>query len=79
MVDRFTLVHASLGAGYALVGLPFLVTLGLALLWEVVEDPLKAALPALFPHATADTLQNATGDVLALLGGWAIVRYWVLG
>ncbi len=75
MVDRFTLVHASIGVIYALLGLKFVVALLLALAWEFVENPLKAHLPMVFPNATRDTLRNAIGDVLAVLAGWTIVRY----
>jgi len=78
-VDRFTLVHATFGAGYAFLGLSFAVAVILALAWELVEDPLKAHLPVFFPHATGDRLRNAVGDFLAVLGGWFIVRYWVQG
>lgn len=75
LVDRFTLVHASIGVAYALLGLGFVVALFLALAWEFVENPLKAHLPMIFPHATRDTLRNAIGDVLAVLAGWTITRY----
>ena len=73
-VDRFTLAHAAIGAGYALLGLGLASVLVLAVAWELVENPLKATLPRLFPHATADTLRNAVGDVLATLVAWGVVR-----
>jgi hypothetical protein len=73
-VDRFTLVHASIGLVYGLVGLHALVALALAIAWEVAENPLKAHLPRFFPHATQDTWRNAIGDVVAVMIGWALAR-----
>lgn len=73
-VDRFTLVHAVIGLAYALAGFGFVSVLVLTVAWELVENPLKACLPRLFPNATADTLRNAVGDVLASLAAWGLVR-----
>lgn len=73
--DRFTLAHAAIGAVYGLLALPLLAALGLALAWELVENPLKRVLPRVFPHPTKDTLLNALGDVLAVLSGWAAARF----
>jgi hypothetical protein len=75
LADRFTLVHASLGAGAGWLGWSLPWAFAFAVTWELVENPLKAYLPRIFPHATKDTLRNAVGDVLAFLGGWAIARY----
>jgi len=74
-VDRFTLVHASIGVVYGLVGLGLGFTLALAVGWELVENPLKAYLPRLFPNATRDTLRNAVCDGLAVLAGWNAVHW----
>lgn len=74
MFDRFSLVHMGFGAvcGYLGAG-PLLVGVT-AIGWEVAENPLKDRFPEVFPHATHDTLLNATGDVLATMVGWAIGR-----
>lgn len=77
LVDRFTLVHAAIGGTYALLGLGAVVAFVLAVVWEVAENPLKARVPALFPNATRDTLRNAVGDVIALMCGWAIARWFL--
>lgn len=74
LLDRFTLAHAAIGALYGLIGLSLPWMLVLAVGWELVEDPLKAYLPRLFPHGTSDTLRNAVGDVVAVIGGWWIAR-----
>lgn len=73
-VDRFTAAHALIGAAYAWIGLPAWGALLLALAWEWLENPLKARVPRLFPHATRDTWRNAFGDVLAVMGGWGVVH-----
>ena len=78
-LDRFTAVHAAIGAGYALFGIGFGWAVALAVVWELVEDALKAYLPRLFPHATGDTLRNAAIDALAVVAGWALIalaRAW---
>lgn len=75
-VDRFTLVHASVGACFGLAGLGFGAACALAVAWELAEDPLKAYVPRLFPHATRDTLRNAVADVLAAMLGWTAVHLW---
>ena len=72
-VDRFTLAHAAGGAALGLMRTSFPTALVVAVGWELVERPLKDAYPALFPHETQDTLPNAVGDVLAVLGGWWLV------
>jgi hypothetical protein len=71
-VDRFTLVHAGIGVAYELLGLSFLLALVLAIAWELIENPLKAYLPWVFPHATHDTLRNSIGDSVALMISWAV-------
>jgi len=71
-VDRFTFAHFGIGLVYALLGLNFLIAILLALAWEIIENPLKAHVPSIFPHGTADTLRNSIGDTLAVLAGWWI-------
>jgi hypothetical protein len=70
--DRFTFIHFGIGVAYAVFGLSAGAALGLAILWEVVENPLKANVPFIFPHATADTWKNMAGDILAVLSGWLL-------
>lgn len=51
--------------------------LALAIGWELVENTLKANLPFVFPNGTADTIQNALGDCLAVCLGWIfIITIW---
>ena len=75
LFDRFTVAHFFIGIVYALLKFNFGVTIFLAVGWEVIENPLKANFPSLFPHGTADTLQNSLGDILGVMCGWAVVRF----
>lgn len=77
-VDRFTLAHACIGMAYGWMELEALAAFALAIAWELAENPLKAHLPALFPHASQDTWRNAVGDVGAVMCGWAIGG-WLAG
>lgn len=75
-VDRFTLVHFSIGVIYAQLHFTFIVVALLAVVWEWVENPLKVLLPKLFPHASADTLRNSIGDIVAVIAGWYVFHYY---
>ena len=72
--DRFTFVHFGVGVIYALLHLSFGLSVALAMTWEAVENPLKAYVPKIFPHATADTWQNSLGDCLAVALGWILAN-----
>jgi hypothetical protein len=69
------LVHTFIGVAYGLLALSSVGVLGLAVAWELLENPLKVRVPALFPHATRDTLRNSFGDVLAVMFGWGVARW----
>lgn len=75
--DRFTFAHFAIGVAYGLMGFSFWFMLFLAILWELVENPLKGRLGFLFPHSTADTWQNAVSDTIAVVLGWSISQYWL--
>lgn len=77
MIDRFTFVHFAIGIFYAIIGVSFGWTFVFVVLWELVENPVKVYMSFLFPHATADTLQNSVCDILASLAGWLCVR-WIV-
>lgn len=78
-VDGFSLLHLSYGviAGAALlelgVGLPatFGIVVGLAVLWEIVENTCAHRIKPLFglPGDAVDTTQNITGDVVVAVAG----------
>ena len=71
--DRFTAVHFSIGLLYGLLGLRFGVVLFLSIAWELIENPLKANFPRIFPRGTADTFQNAFFDCIAVILGWTTI------
>lgn len=75
VVDGYTLYHLSVGAFLGMAGVGPLTALGVTILWEVIEDPLKSRLPDWFPVETYDTLANQIGDSLAFMGGWWMGRH----
>jgi hypothetical protein len=75
-VDLWSVVHGLVGVGAVVLGLGFWPTLAIAVSWEFVEHLLKDLIPAMFPHATQDTLTNAVGDVLSTMLGWFIARVY---
>ncbi|MFM7281531.1 MAG: hypothetical protein ACKO32_07120 [Planctomycetia bacterium] len=58
-----------------MLGLQWWWMAALAILWEWLENPMKAYLPWMFPHASKDTLRNSLGDCLAVASGWALMRW----
>lgn len=73
-VDRYTLGHGMVGFLAGLRGVPWYWTLATAIGWELVENPLKRALPEVFPVAVPDTLENAGLDVAAWMAGWGLAQ-----
>ncbi len=72
-IDPFTFLHFGIGMLYGFLGAGPWLSFGLAVLWEIVENPLKVYCRFLFPEPTADSLRNQIGDVLALMLGWVSV------
>jgi hypothetical protein len=73
-VDRYTLGHAALGVMLGLGSVPWWATLGQAVIWELIENPLKRALPQVFPDTRPDTFANSFFDVAACMVGWGAMR-----
>ena len=69
--DRYSPFHGLIGVAAALIGLGFWPTLGIAVVWEIVEHIGKNLVPGAFVYPTQDTLANSIGDVLSALFGWA--------
>ena len=72
--DRFTIAHAGFGALLGVLRVTPVTAAVIAVGWEFLERPLKDRFPQVFPNATQDTLQNAAGDVLGVLVGYALSR-----
>lgn len=73
-IDRFTLGHVAWGVMLGLGQVPWWLTLGQAVFWELVENPIKRALPQAFPDPRPDTFANAACDVLAVMAGWGAMK-----
>jgi hypothetical protein len=73
-IDRFSIGHAVIGAGLGWAGVRPELALGSAVAWELIESPLKATYPAIFPHASPDSRANALFDVGAWIAGYYLAR-----
>jgi len=74
-IDRFTAAHFLWGYALGSLGVSPLLTLTLAIAWELGENRLKDRYPYMFTHPTHDTGRNATVDVLAMILGRRFERY----
>lgn len=75
IVDRWTSGHAAMGVLYGSVTkMPWWLVLGLAIGWEVIENPLKDRYPDFFPDAKHDSIPNAIGDTAAVMFGFLVGR-----
>jgi hypothetical protein len=72
-IDRYTAAHLGLGTLYGIIGQPWWVALGTAVVWEVIERPLKRHVPSVFPAESQDSLANSAADVAATMLGWGMV------
>ena len=73
-VDRYTAIHALVGASGAQLGLSVMTVIGVAIAWEILETPLKNEFPQLFPSPAPDSLLNSAIDVGAAVAGYCLVR-----
>lgn len=73
-IDRFTAGHAAVGLLLRLGRLPWWAALAIAVGWEVIETPIKNAMPRAFPFPTADSFANAATDVVAVMTGYGLGR-----
>ena len=74
LIDPYTLGHAASGVLMQLGRVPWWAALGLAVIWEFVERPLKDLFPGAFPVGTQDSFKNSVGDVLGLMAGWGLAK-----
>jgi hypothetical protein len=78
-IDRFTIGHVAWGVMLGLGSVPWWATLGQAVIWELIENPLKRALPQVFPDARPDTFANSFFDIAACMAGWGAMRLLPVG
>lgn len=74
LVDKYTTVHATVGACMGLADAPPWMAFVATIVWESAEPQLKREYADLFPRSTIDTPENKIGDSLALLASYYAVR-----
>lgn len=74
LFDRYTVAHFAAGIGLGVARLKWWQALIFAVGWEIVETPLKRAIPGVFPYSSEDTLRNAAGDAIGMMAGWGVWR-----
>lgn len=70
-LDPWTAAHFAWGLFARSVGIPFWLTMLIAMVFEWLEMPLERLFPSVFPYRTTDTMRNAAGDVVGVAAGWA--------
>lgn len=68
--DKFSVVHAALGAVAELSRIPAPVAIGAQVLFEIVENPIKERVAHIWPDARPDGWQNQVGDVVSFTAGF---------
>jgi hypothetical protein len=72
-IDGWTLVHAGYGLAAGVTGVPMLLTLGAALIWEAIENSKRPEVAiAALPDWTPEENMNIVVDIIAALAGWGI-------
>ncbi len=74
IADKFSFVHATVGAMMGLANAPGWVPLLTTLSWEAAEPHMKGSMPKVFPRSTRDTNRNKLGDMLFMMGGWYLTK-----
>lgn len=74
LFDRYTVAHFATGIGLGVARLKWWQALMFAVGWEIIETPLKRAIPGIFPYSSEDTLKNAAGDAIGMMAGWGAWR-----
>lgn len=74
IADRFTIGHGMVGFLLGLAQVPWWLVLGQAVVWDIVENPLKRALPQVFPDARPDTLPHVLVDISACMAGFGLTK-----
>ena len=74
LIDKYTTLHATVGAGMALADAPPWMAFVATLVWETAEPQMKARMPEVFPRSTLDTPQNKIGDSIAFMAAYYAMR-----
>ena len=74
-VDRYTVGHLAFGTMLGLARVPWWAALATTLVFEhVLENPMKKAMPKIFPVPTRDSPANSAIDSVAVMLGWWLTR-----
>jgi len=68
--DRFSIVHAGVGAVLELAAIPAPLAMGGQVAFELVENDIKRWYGRFFPEDTPDGWQNMIGDVASFAAGY---------
>lgn len=71
-VDRYTVVHLAFGALAHRSRVGFGQTVGIATVFELIENPIKDAYAPLWPDVAHDTPEKGLSDILAAGAGWQL-------
>ena len=74
LVDRFSIVHAAVGALAELSRIPAPVAIGAQVAFELVEDDVKRRVSHVWPDPRPDGIENHVGDVLSFTAGFYAAR-----
>lgn len=72
--DRFSVVHAAVGALAALSRIPAPVVIGGSIAFEAVEDGMKERVRHIWPDPRPDGIENKIGDVASVAAGYYATR-----
>jgi len=78
-IDRLSIIHTAIGVFYGLLRVPWYLTLGAAVTWEIVERQLKTHNPEVFAWPQQESFANSLMDVTVTMAGWSAVeltRQW---
>jgi hypothetical protein len=68
--DRYSLVHAALGATFEVSRIPDSWAIGSQVAFEAVENRIKDAFSDMWPDSRHDAIQNHIGDVASFVAGY---------
>jgi len=70
--DRYSFLHFGAGIVASKLNIPPLTALTLAILFEIIEPPLKLTFPNYFPHPVADSTINKLTDIGFFMIGFSL-------
>lgn len=68
--DRFSIVHAAVGAAAERLGVPAWLAIGGQIVFEVFENDMKRSVRHIWPDPRPDGIENSVGDVASFVAGF---------